>query len=106
MARFRGHIVPWGDKHDDNDYKNIRQGAGEDAFWDEDELVTFPSQTKKKKHKRHQGCPGNDNGAHVYVWTLDENDWWRHYFPNEKREAKMCAGCGKRKNGVPLRVIK
>lgn len=58
--------------------------------------------TAAKKSKRHEGCPGNDNGPHVYVWTR-ETHWkpfwgWNSWFwYMGDYEYRTCAGCFKHK---------
>lgn len=55
-----------------------------------------------KKSKRHVGCPGNNDGPHVYVWTR-ETFWkplwgWNNWFwYMSDYEFKTCAGCYKHK---------
>jgi len=62
-----------------------------------------PHRKKKgKKTSKHVGCPGNDDGPHVYVWTK-ETKWrpvwgwsnWLWYIGDY--EYKTCAGCYKHK---------
>lgn len=92
-ADTRGELV---------EYKDARQGATEDAFWSEDELVS-PRKTKKKKKPRKKGCPGNDNKAHVYTWITETryySKWGYHGFVEDKSrpytvDKKICCGCEK-----------
>jgi hypothetical protein len=43
------------------------------------------------------GCPGNDGKSHVYIWVVDPDSFWYHYYPDRKYETCVCCGCGKRK---------
>lgn len=57
---------------------------------------------KHKPVKKREGCPGNDNGPHVYVWTREtfwkpfwhQNNW---FWTMSDYEYKTCAGCYKHK---------
>ena len=104
MPKLHTNVLHWGNKYDGpNTYKMGREGALEDAYWDEDELVDYPRKSKKAKPKKKKGCPGNDYKAHVYVWVETKhyrevlNGWgWtldktRYYIVNRK----TCCGCGK-----------
>ena len=63
---------------------------------------------RKKETPKKRGCPENDFGPHIYVWTtlatnswsqfLEENDsfFGRHGF--RRREYKVCCGCGKQQS--------
>lgn len=77
-----------------------RQGAVEIDDFEPD--FRHVKSAKPKPRKRQRGCPGNDNGAHVYVWVprnsvyfWDNDDWFIEFFGYPKREVKVCAGCGK-----------
>jgi hypothetical protein len=58
--------------------------------------------TKTKKSNKHVGCPGNNDGPHVYVWTR-EAYWrpvwyWNSWFWSlSDYEYRICAGCYKHK---------
>jgi hypothetical protein len=101
MARLHTNVLKWGNKYDGpNTYKHGRRGALDDAFWDEDELVDFPSHKKKEKKVR-AGCPGNDMGPHVYVWLPYAPCW-----SSNRYEVKVCCGCEKRSPNKSFRSIK
>lgn len=95
MARIRTRPTPWPDKFDNDNYKDLRRGAADDAFWDEDELVDYRRIGKKKKRNRVPGCPGNDGKSHVYVW-VNYDPWWHS---GNIYEIRVCCGCEKRGNG-------
>jgi hypothetical protein len=69
------------------EYKDVKRGALEDAFWNEDELVDHRPFSKKKKKKRKRGCPQNNGRSHVYVWVDYDSMWLTDY------EQKICCGC-------------
>lgn len=106
MARLRTNVLHWGGKEEGpNTYKMGREGALDDAYWDEDELVDYPHRAKKKKKRKRSktrpGCIGNDYGPHIYVWTTEfENtrDVFYSYYGYFKYESRICCGCRK-KNG-------
>lgn len=105
MARLRTNVLKWGNKYDGpNDYKHGRQGALEDAFWAEDELVEHRHASRRKAPKKKRGCPENDYKAHVYVWVTETrfySKWKTGYgFVRDKSRPytvhlKTCCGCGK-----------
>src|SRR5689334_17000767 len=98
MARFREHVIPWPDKRDDANYKDLRRGAAEDAFWDEDEPVYMPRKKGKKRPSAKKGCPGNDDGPHVYIWvkvTKRYLRWNGNGFFTMTYNEKTCCGCNK-----------
>lgn len=76
-------------------------------------IETPHRKAKTKKTSKHEGCPGNDDGPHVYVWTREtfwKPSWrfnnWFWYFSDY--EYKTCAGCYRhkrlrRKGMAPLR---
>lgn len=107
MARIRNRPIPWPEKDEISNYKDLRRGAADDAFWDEDELVDHQKKGKYRK-KPKAGCAGNDGGQHVYVWIpcnrYDEAkydyfySWYMHDY-----EVNVCAGCLKRKPRRSLR---
>lgn len=90
MARFRARMSYADTRAELRDHKDIKRGAGEDAFWDEDELIDYRPSRKSKKKKK-PGCPENNNGPHVWVWV----EWW----PGSRYETKVCCGCEKRNRG-------
>lgn len=64
--------------------------------------------SKRSKKPKDRGCVGNDMGAHVYVWTVEENkdSFYSWMMPNEeyfkqtgfyRYEYLRCAGCGRLK---------
>ena len=57
---------------------------------------------KTKARKRVPGCPENDGGPHVYVWTTEgmQKGLFFEYFGFHRAEHKICAGCRK---GAPYR---
>lgn len=78
----------WGSTHKDF----VRGGVDVSDFED---TVTHPKPAPKRARTR--GCPGNDHGAHVYVWTTEHCNCGfskRHGF--HVFETYACAGCGKR----------
>jgi len=98
MARVRARFQPWGDKADKAHFHDLRRGAMDDAFWDEDELVDHrASKGKRKAPRKPRGCPGNDNKAHVYVWQMREVVWrgWSGKVYSYKVNEKICCGCNK-----------
>lgn len=79
-------------------YKTFRRGGVEP----EDFEVEFDYQTRiGKKHKEKKrtraGCPENNNGPHIYVYTTEFNDdnLFYEHFGFHIYERKHCAGCGK-----------
>ena len=50
----------------------------------------------RKKRRQSRGCPANNNGAHVYVWTSEREitDIFFNHFGFHKKESKVCCGCG------------
>lgn len=72
---------------------------------------------KPKASSKHVGCPGNNDGAHVYVWTKEifadthrrYHGLWGYFYWLGEYEYKVCAGCHKhksarrRKGVAPLR---
>jgi len=87
-------------------YKNyIRGGVEIDDF---DKEVNYQTRLKKKRKKKTEkvknrpGCPENDYGPHVYVWTSEtynsENSLFVRVFGWSKWEEKICCGCRKRAN--------
>ena len=73
----------------------------------EDEVRHRKKRGKTAYKKKKRGCPGNDFGPHIYVWTTEyfrrdgsfdewtfqyEKDFWdRNGF--NRREYKTCVGC-------------
>lgn len=88
---------PKGDPH-----KNyVRGGVEIDDF---DKEVNYQTRLKGrsgnlryKKEKPRPGCPENNYGPHVYVWTteFEEEDLFSKHYGYHKREREFCAGCGK-----------
>lgn len=78
-----------------NEIHYKRQGAVDpDDFYKE---VNYrPKAKAKKAKKRYPGCPGNDKGPHVYMWTTEKNreDLFFDYYGFHKHEKKVCVGCG------------
>jgi len=74
--------------------KDFRQGAINPDVYDEE--VNYSPKTKAKKtKKRYPGCPGNDKGPHIYVWTTEKNNhtlFFEHY-GFHKYEKRICVGC-------------
>jgi hypothetical protein len=68
---------------------------------------------KRKKVNKHEGCPGNDNGPHIYVWARETRwkpvwNWNGWFWSMGDYEYNTCAGCYKhkrlrRKGVAPLR---
>jgi len=93
------------DKHADF----VRGGVPIDDFEKE---VFYGKSVKKRKNKKkaprvRHGCPGNDNGPHVYV-RVGIGDW-RHTAEDFKRVygffkemGNICCGCGKQKGRSQL----
>lgn len=100
MARNRNKPTRYPGKYDVKNYKDLRQGAADDGFWDdENELVDYQSKKKKKDRPRVPGCPGNDGGSHVYVWINYEYDYPWFIRSKTQYEIKVCCGCMKRGRG-------
>ena len=61
--------------------------------------------TKVKETNRHVGCPGNNDGPHVYVWTKEiysttfsrYRNVLAYFYFLSAYEYKICAGCYKHK---------
>ena len=72
----------------------IRGGVDPEDF--EKEVNYHPKQKKSKKAKKYPGCPGNDKGPHIYVWTTEHNKstLFLDYFGFHRYEQKVCCGCG------------
>lgn len=89
------------------DRRDYRGGAvGEEDFSDE---FRHKKKSARDKSKKKRGCPENEFGPHIYVWTTEpeltgyfigwsgkriasfheENGFFR-------REHKICCGCGKK----------
>lgn len=62
-----------------------------------DEPVRWKKKSKRETPKKKPGCPGNDGGPHIYIWTTEKNfeDLFYKFFGFHKREFRYCAGCGK-----------
>lgn len=96
--RIRQNVPKW-DSERYSEYKDLKRGAMEDAFWPEDEPVEFKPVPEKKRRKRSRGCPGNDGKAHVYVTEKRVYRWWgwdnkMHTYVSD---VTLCCGCEKRK---------
>lgn len=82
----------------------IRGGVEADDF---DKEVNYQTRIKgrgfkgRKKEKTRPGCPENNYGPHIYVWTteFEEEDLFFKHYGYHKREREFCAGCGKRRHG-------
>lgn len=93
-------------------YKNyIRGGVEIDDFEKEVNYQTRLKgrsgyRRKFKKEKTRPGCPENNFGPHIYVWTSefisDDRDFFFRVFGWHKWEEKVCAGC--EKTGRPSRL--
>lgn len=75
--------------------KDFRQDHGSDG-WTE---TPYKKSAKKKKSKKRLGCPGNDGGAHVYVW-VDET--YSTIYWTYSVSFQTCAGCLQR-GSAPVR---
>lgn len=76
--------------------------AGKVEIYDFKEEVNYQKRLRKrdrKPRKRYPGCPGNNGGSHVYVYTTEGNydDLFYRYFGFHKIERSMCCGCRKPK---------
>jgi hypothetical protein len=78
-------------------YKNFRRGGVEVSDFDEVPYRHPPRKKKKKKEKTRPGCPGNDFGPHVYVWTTEraEPDFFSDYYGFSRVQRNCCVGCDK-----------
>jgi len=83
-----------------------RQGAVEvDDFYKEVNYTPRKKKTKRVREKRTRpGCPENNNGPHVYIWTTETvgarlystylmHDMFYDYFGYSKWKYEVCAGC-------------
>jgi hypothetical protein len=68
------------------------------------EVIRHRKKKNKKAYKR-KGCPGNNGGAHVYVWTTETawDDWWSKWNFEDKYEYHVCCGCKARKRAPYMR---
>lgn len=66
-----------------------------------------PHRKKKNYQKKiRKGCPGNNNGAHVYVWTAEfawDYYWEKYFFGANRYEYYICCGCKGRKRAPYIR---
>ena len=88
-------------------YKIFRQGGVPvEDFDDEIPFRHSPRRVKKKgaRAKENRGCPGNNNGEHVYVWTTEFNveDLFFRFYGFHKYERERCCGCNSRRRGTRL----
>lgn len=92
-------------KMDPADVARFRQRQGAVEVSDFDDEIPYRHPKRRKKKARTRGCPGNDGGPHVYVWTTelgnDFIDRWlgaRYYeqYGFAPYEYKRCAGCLKK----------
>lgn len=71
---------------------------------DEDDFVGTTRHKKKaptKARTRRRGCPENDGGPHVYVWTSESYSSWCTFYEENffkengyfRREYLLCCGC-------------
>jgi len=88
--------------------KIFRQRQGAVEVEDFDDEVRIRKSKKKAPKPRQRGCPGNDHGAHVYVWTTELEptgylviSWNQKKYPSfykkhgfHRQEAYACVGCG------------
>ena len=78
----------------------IHGGVGVNDF---DETFRYKKVKKVKKPKKPRtrpGCPADNYGPHVFVWTsegVSKNIFFDHY-GYHKWEHETCAGCKKRRN--------
>jgi len=72
----------------------IHGGVGEEDFAD---TFRHVKAAKRDRPKKKPGCPGNDGGPHIYVWTTEYNieDVFFKFFGFHRTERQYCAGCGK-----------
>lgn len=89
------------DPHEEKRFR-YRQGAVDvDDFYIEVNYQTRMKgrgfKRKNEKPKTRPGCPENDFGPHVYVWTTEGQieDLFFRYFGFHKYQRRICAGCGK-----------
>lgn len=54
---------------------------------------------KQNGKPRKRGCPANNNKAHVYVWTTENNieDLFFRFYGFHKWEKEFCCGCDNRR---------
>jgi len=94
---------------EEDDHADFLHGGVDPSDFDE----TMPHRKKrgKKRPIKKRGCPENDFGPHIYVWTTESfrkgdgsfDDWLWQYEKDfwdkngfHRREYKTCAGCKKR----------
>lgn len=92
------------DGEKDNHADFVHGGVDPSDFEDE---VRHRKKRGKARPKKKRGCPENDFGPHVYVWTTEYfrsdggfDDWIHHYEKDfwdrngfNRREYKTCVGC-------------
>lgn len=81
----------WGDDRSVH-HKDWIRGWADDGYEETRHRASAKSKTKKK----YPGCPGNDRGPHVYVWTTEKNhdSLFFDFYGFHKYEKMVCAGCG------------
>lgn len=85
----------WGDYLTVQDF---RRGKVEvEDFADEIPYRHAKRRKKKEKEKTRPGCPGNEYGPHVYVWTEEREapDFFSRHYGFNKRQSLACIGCSK-----------
>lgn len=99
-----------GCKMDDKDVQVMyaRQGAVEVSDFDEEpryRKVTTGKRwnynKKKPRKKTRPGCPENNFGPHLFVWTTElesEKTLFFKFYGFHKYQREVCCGCGKRRN--------
>lgn len=75
-----------------------RQGALDVEDFEKEVNYRPSAKAKKTKGKTRPGCPGNEYGPHVYVWTSERemDSLFYRYFGWHKYQSHICAGCGKK----------
>lgn len=86
-------------------YKNFRQGKVEVSDFDDEIPYKKPHSgtqwnwnKKKPRKKTRPGCPENNFGPHLFVWTTElesEKTIFFRYFGFHKYHREVCCGCGK-----------
>lgn len=91
---------PKGDPH-----KIFTQGGVPISDFDDEVKYRHPPRKVKKVKPRRlaPGCIGNDDKAHVYVWTSERETvtLFYRYFGYHPREHEVCVGCGRVRKGRP-----
>lgn len=88
MAKFRERqgAVDVDDFYKEVNYQTRMKGRGG---------MTWGRASKRRKNKA--GCPSNNYGPHIYVWTTEgqEDNFFSDYYGFFKYEYETCCGCGK-----------